>query len=604
MYYGVSVYMTKDKVNQPCSCGSGLEQDACCGTSNIVEMNQDIYNQDLNDLHKNLVAFAFSNYQDLLLAEADMPDYSPSEENKSEQIYLNGITLWVILNVPVFEGVKTIFDLFFQQHKAQIKRTRTKNIFKAWGNSSPSVYEVISLDDNKEQMAVLKDMITGQEFFTPVKEHLFSIGSAIIGTLVPYVGYHHFFLSMIEVYEHGKEKVVELYEDLLIEEENLTTCFPQFLSTVLELEQKFDWNNANEQKVITLFSEHLDKKNVPEDVKILATLMWYEYCKKRQPTIRNIAAQAAALEYFFHIYIMQDETVTQKQLADEYNTSTGAISANYRKIVTSLEEDILSEESSELDENDATQVDLDDQTDSLPESVSRSKAQDLLYEAEMAHNVKRQNLIKEALLIHPNSPDAYLLLADDAFDDNQFERLVLQAIQAGEKDLGKAFLLKNRGLFWEIEETRPYMRAKEIYANYLFEIGETEQALTHAEDLLLLNPRDNQEIRYLLLPIYLELGKIKKAQSLLDAYEEQSTNFLFNKIIVAFLSDGITLMVRRYIKEANQHNPYVKDYLKGIREIPDSELLDLEYGEEFEAIEYADLCIDLWHMYPELLKRL
>lgn len=597
--------MTKDKEKQPCSCGSGIESEKCCGTSNVIEMNQDIYNDDLNELHKNLVAYAFNNYQELILEEADLPDYDPTEEiNQVEQTYLNGITLWVILNVPVFDNVKTIFDVFFQQQKEQIKRTRTKNTFAKWDSSSPSVYEVIAVDDGDPAYATLKDVISGEEFTTPSLEHGFTIGSAIIGTLIPYISYHHFFLSMIEVYEHGKQKVIDIYKGLLDEEKELINDFPEFLSLILEVEEKLDWNNKNEEDVAALFSMHLDDKDIPEDIKVIGVLVWYEYCKKNQPSIRSIAAQAAALEYFLHTSILEVKTITQTQIAKEYDTSASAISNNYRNIMTSLDEDQLLEKLQEVSKDFDKDSDVEEETNWLPHSSSRNQAQSILYDAQMTNGPKQKELIKEALSIHPNSPDAYLLLAENAYEDSEFGRLVLQAIQAGEKDLGKAFLLKNKGSFWGILETRPYMRAKEVYANYLFEIGETEQALTHAEALLLLNPKDNQGIRYLLLPIYIELNDLTKAQELINTYDEQSTNFLFNQVLVEFLTNGMTLATKRYIKEANQHNSYVKDFLKGTQDMPEIDELKNQYGEEFEAFEYAEFHVNLWHSHPELLKQL
>lgn len=597
--------MTKDKDKQPCSCGSGIESDECCGTSNVIEMNQDIYNDDLNELHKNLVAYAFTNYQELILEEADLPDYDPTEEiNQVEQTYLNGITLWVILNVPVFDNVKTIFDIFFQQQKDQIKRTRTKNIFAKWGQSSPSVYEVIAVDNGDPAYATLKDVISGEEFTTPSLEHGFTVGSAIIGTLIPYVGYHHFFLSMIEVYEHGKQKVIDIYKEILAEGKELINDFSEFLTLILEVEEKLEWNNKKEEDVAALFSMHLDDKEIPEDIKVIGVLVWYEYCKKNEPPIRSIPAQAAALEYFLHTSILEDKTVTQTQMAKEYDTSTSAISNNYRNIMISLDEDELLESLQKVGQDFDENSDLEEETDWLPHASSRNQAQSILYDAQMTDGSKQKELIKEALSIHPNSPDAYLLLAENTYEDSEFGRLVLQAIQAGEKDLGKAFLLKNKGSFWGILETRPYMRAKEIYANYLFEIGETEQALTHAEDLLLLNPNDNQGIRYLLLPIYIELSELTKAQELIDTFDEQSTNFLFNQVLVEFLTNGMTLATKRYIKEANQHNAYVKEFLKGTQNMPDIDELEDEYGEEFVALEYVELHIDLWLSHPELLKQL
>lgn len=604
MYDGVSIYMTKDNVKHPCSCGSGIEADQCCHSKNVIKMNYDIYNNDLNELHMSLVSYAITYHQDIFLFEAEF-DHLPDLEELSEveQTYLNGITFWSILHLTVHENDKTIFDAFFQQEKEQIKRTRTRDTFETWKEALPSVYKVTSIEQGEKPFATLVDVITGEEFITPVQEDHYTIGNALIGILVPYVGYHHFFLSMIEIYEHGVDKVVELFEAFLSDGRKVEKDFPLFLSMILGIEREMlHWNRKIEEEVADLFSEHLDKKAIPEELKTLGVLVWYEYCLKTSPTIKSANAQAAALEYFLQSTVLEDHTVTQKQIAKEYDTTSGAVSANYRKIKKYIEKEMLLESLLSNHHKVDDTAESGQYTDSFANSATRIEAQEMLYDAQMAHGEKRQRLIKEALSIHPYHADAYLLLAEEAYDDSQFEQLVLQAIQAGEKDLGEAFFREHQGSFWSIPETRPYMRAKEVYTIYLYKQGESEEALEHAEDLLSLNPSDNQGIRYFLLPIYLELEMLEEAEKLINQYDEQSTNFLFNKILLEYISHGSTLTVRRYIKEANQYNPYVKKYLKNIESMPDPSDFEDEYGNEFEAIEYVDNHVDLWYFYPDLLK--
>ena len=55
---------------------------------------------------------------------------------------------------------------------------------------------------------------------------------------------------------------------------------------------------------------------------------------------------------------------------------------------------------------------------------------------------------------------------------------------------------ENAGDFWLIFETRPYMRARAALAATLWRLGRREEAVEHQRDLLRLNPRDNQGLRY------------------------------------------------------------------------------------------------------------
>ena len=50
--------------------------------------------------------------------------------------------------------------------------------------------------------------------------------------------------------------------------------------------------------------------------------------------------------------------------------------------------------------------------------------------------------------------------------------------------------------FWLIFETRPYMRARASLAAVLWRLGRREEAVAHQRELLRLNPRDNQGLRY------------------------------------------------------------------------------------------------------------
>lgn len=597
--------MTKDNFNNTCSCGSGKEYKECCGVSNVVGINPELYNDDLDNLHQNLAGYAMDNFQDAFIEQSELSGYTLSDDDdQADQTYLNGITLWMILNVPIFEGVKTIFDIFFQQQKPQIKRTRTKNIFATWGKSLPSVYEVISIDQSDEEKALVKDVLTEQEFITPIEENSFQVGSLVIGILVPYVGYHRFFFSMLEIYDHAKESVLQLQQDFLNEDQQLAENFPAFLLAVLEIDEQLSWDLPIHEEVVALFTNHLKEKDIPEEMVIIGVLIWYEFCKKNQPNIKNSTSHAAGLEYFFHTYILENSDVTQKQLADEYGTTSGAISTNYRKILTSVEEDMVDEPLEQLEVIHDVQTENKKAKKPVNDTASREEAQKILAEAKLTNGKKRQKLIEQAIAIYPNHPDAYLLLAEEAPDDDIFRVLLLQAIQAGEEDLGKAFFVKHKGHFYELTETRPYMRALALYTNFLFGIGESEEALKHAEELLLLNPLDHQGIRYVLLPLYIEFGKLKQARTLINTYDERSTNFIFNRILVEYLMSGLTPLVKKRVKRANKQNRFVKGFLQGKKEITDYDHAEIKLGNEVEAMIYADSHFHIWQKYPELLKSL
>ena len=64
------------------------------------------------------------------------------------------------------------------------------------------------------------------------------------------------------------------------------------------------------------------------------------------------------------------------------------------------------------------------------------------------------------------------------------------------------------------------MRARFGLAESLTAAGRIDEAITHYQELLRLNPNDNQGVRYVLLPKLLAAGRDVEAARLLKAYDE------------------------------------------------------------------------------------
>ena len=77
---------------------------------------------------------------------------------------------------------------------------------------------------------------------------------------------------------------------------------------------------------------------------------------------------------------------------------------------------------------------------------------------------------------------------------------------AGERALGAQAFEEDVGHFWGLLETRPYMRARAGLAASLWTAGDEVEAVEHYQDMLRLNPGDNQGHRYVLLGCLLQMG--------------------------------------------------------------------------------------------------
>lgn len=627
--------MSNPNRNDLCPCGSGKKYKKCCGMSNVIEISPQLYNNELDQLHDDILAYALGNYEELFLEQTRIY-YQPffNDDTVETEDYLTGLTLWTILNVPILKNDQTIFDAFYQQQKGKIKRTRTKKTFLEWAYTAPSVYEVLETNNEETPLTTIVEISTDKKFQVPMIDEMgYAVGTLIIGSLVPFVGFHQFFFDVIELIEDDKKKVLSLMENYPNDKNQFNETFPDFLAEVLFIDMDSTLDLPPNDEVANLFKEHMTAKGIDQEVINLGMNMWQSFLLSEKPNFKKPATYAAALEYIIQTLIIENYAITQKEIADEYGTIAGTVSSNYRKILRFIEEaiedfdiqpDSYETVNMERDMREIQKILSEQEFDSMEEAndfinhmlnngdgidraslTPRDQAQDLLYEARETFGRKRKKLIEKALSIYPNSPDAYLLLAEEANSELEFGENLRKAVQIGEKDLGKAFFLENKGHFWMMIETRPYMRAKAMYADFLYDTGVEEEAFKQYEEMIRLNPNDNQGIRYILLTLYIETAKFKKAQELINEFSDEGTAiFLFNKVLVDYLINGITNQTKTFVKEANKQNPFVKNYLLRKKKIPIESFDHIGFGDETEAIVYAQENIHLWDAYPELLKEL
>jgi len=188
------------------------------------------------------------------------------------------------------------------------------------------------------------------------------------------------------------------------------------------------------------------------------------------------------------------------------------------------------------------------------------RAQELCFEAFDTHGRRRVQLARRALEICPDCADAYVILAEQAGTLEAAFESYTAGVAAGERALGTAFE-EHVGHFWGVLATRPYMRARFGLAQCLEQHGRTEEAVDHYQEMLRLNPNDNQGVRYLLMPKLLQLGRDVEAARLLKESDEQSANWMYARALLAFRLSGRSTAARRELRKAFRTNPYVPEYL-------------------------------------------
>ncbi len=224
------------------------------------------------------------------------------------------------------------------------------------------------------------------------------------------------------------------------------------------------------------------------------------------------------------------------------------------------------------------------------------KAQDIMYDAWDAKGQERINLAYRALEVSGDCADAYVLLSHEASTTlSEAIQFLEDGVRAGERALGKEIFLEDAGYFWGILETRPYMRARFDLAHLLYLDGKRDEAIAHMQDLLRLNPGDNQGVRYDLAGRLLEEGRMEELQKLLDEYPEGCSAFwLYTRALMKFQMEGRTPEADACLIAAFEQNRFVPLYLTGKKRLP-SRLPDyMGFGDDNEAVAYLADNAQVW----------
>lgn len=226
------------------------------------------------------------------------------------------------------------------------------------------------------------------------------------------------------------------------------------------------------------------------------------------------------------------------------------------------------------------------------------RAQDFIERAWDVSGTRRLELARQALEISKDCADAYVLLAEATarnLDLEEARGLYEEGVKAGERALGEQPFKKGAGHFWERVETRPYMRARAGLAHCLWFLRRRKLAIEHYTDMLRLNPRDHQGIRYILAHCLLEEGSDEALGNLLERYKEDgATAWLYTRAIWIFRREGATPKANESLDEALRQNRFVPLYLLERKKIPNRLPEHAGLGDENEAIRYAAEGLEGW----------
>ncbi len=239
----------------------------------------------------------------------------------------------------------------------------------------------------------------------------------------------------------------------------------------------------------------------------------------------------------------------------------------------------------------------------VPSLSPQQEAQELAYRAmEAPTHTRALTLAQQARAKDPDCVDALVTLA--AASARSVEDLIAgleKAVEVGERSLGAKCFEENKGHFWSMLETRPYMRARQQLADLLLDAGRVSEAIGHFEALLALNPNDNQGVRDILLGCYLAGDDLDGARRLLRVYDEDAgAVFAWGRTLERVLS-GDFKGAEHALKYARNHNRFVELYLTGKKKLPRAMPDSYSFGSEEEALICLETIGEAWAMHPEAL---
>jgi hypothetical protein len=132
-------------------------------------------------------------------------------------------------------------------------------------------------------------------------------------------------------------------------------------------------------------------------------------------------------------------------------------------------------------------------------------------------------------------------------------------------------------------------------AHSLWTAGRRDQAVQHLQEMLRLNPGDNQGVRYTLAGFLLFLDRDDDLARLLEQYaDEASATWAYTKALFAFRRHGDTTEARQLLKVARKTNKHVPAYLLSEKFPPTEPPGHYSPGDENEALNYIGSFLAAW----------
>ncbi|WP_259396068.1 hypothetical protein [Pseudoalteromonas sp. SR45-1] len=179
-----------------------------------------------------------------------------------------------------------------------------------------------------------------------------------------------------------------------------------------------------------------------------------------------------------------------------------------------------------------------------------------------------------------------LVLADTELKALEPIQMLLDIMESGL--ITKQFIKDNTGHFWGLHETRPYMMLRAHRAKIHALHGYTQKAQSELEELLTLNPNDNQANRFLLMNCLIIDKQWEKLDALLADFDFQELHATASRALSAFVMHGDSKPANEYKKMLQQQNKHFTKILTGQEKLKEQQPPYFSPGSKEEVGVYLD----------------
>lgn len=201
---------------------------------------------------------------------------------------------------------------------------------------------------------------------------------------------------------------------------------------------------------------------------------------------------------------------------------------------------------------EATAETADDFLDMAEDRVKKGDDQGALRLARKAQKLEPDNLDVELFLIQ-----------HEKMEPETFLSRTRMALEHGKSILEKqGYFKEDTGHFWQVLETRPYMRLMDQYVTCLSESGKLRMAAREAEEMIRLNNEDNLGARFTLMHLYAALEDAEAAERLLKKYSEHDEGPMLLALTLLYYKLDDDHQAEKYLRRLIRNNKETRAFIR------------------------------------------